>query len=127
MTDKAEVIIGISPEMEREVISKAKERARNGRWDLNIAIFLFAILIMVIILATYTKAGIEVVASVAAFGLLMVWLVGWRREKQLYHRFYEEELFRAEQAMKKTLTGAAKETLEEAIDKKIQRALRERQ
>lgn len=126
MADEAEVIIGISPEMEQSATEKARERARSGRWDLNIAIFLFAVLIAIIILATYTKAGIEIVAPVAILGLAIVWLVGWRREKKLFQRFYEEEVTRAEQELKKTVTGVVKGTIEEAIDAKIQRALRER-
>jgi len=122
MTDEAEVIVGVSPEMERTAAQRARDRARNARWDLNIAIFLFAVLILVIILATYTKMGIEVVASVAIFGLAMVWLVGWRRGKELYQRFYEEELSGLEQELKKTI----KETVEETIEEKVQKALRER-
>jgi len=122
MTDEAEVIVGVSPEMERTASQRARDRAQNARWDLNIAIFLFAVLILVIILATYTKMGIEVVASVAIFGLAMVWLVGWRRGKELYQRFYEEELSALEQELKKTI----KETVEETIEEKVQKALRER-
>ncbi len=58
----------------------------------DVAIFLFAVVILIIILVTYTKVGIKVVAPVAIFGLAMVWLVGWRQGKQLYKRFYSEEL-----------------------------------
>ncbi|GAH58193.1 unnamed protein product, partial [marine sediment metagenome] len=65
MADETEVIVGISPEMDRTAARRAKGRARNARWDLNIAIFLFAVLILIIILATYTKMGIEVVAPIA--------------------------------------------------------------
>ncbi len=126
MTDEAEVIIGISPEMEQLANQRAWDRARNARWDLNIAIFLFAVLILVIILATYTRAGIEIVSPVAVFGLAMVWLAGWRRGRQLYQRFYDEELSKQEQELKRTVMGAVKETIEETIDKKIEKALRER-
>ena len=49
-------------------------------------------MILIIILGTYTKVGIEVVAPVAIFGLAMAWLVGWRRGRQVYQRFYDEEL-----------------------------------
>ena len=126
MTDEAEVIVGISPEMEQAATQRARDRARNARWDLNIAIFLFAVLILVIILATYTKAGIEIVAPIAVFGLVMVWLTGWRRERQLYQHFYDEELSKLEQELKRTITGVVKETIEETIDEKIERILRER-
>lgn len=61
---------------------------------------------------------IEIVASIAVFGLAMVWLVGWRRGRQLYQRFYEEELLK--------LAPIQEKTLEETIEEKVQKALRER-
>jgi len=122
MTDKAEVAESVSPEMEQKAARRATDRAQNARWDLNIAIFLFAVLILVIILATYTKMGVEVVAPVAIFGLVMVWVVGWRKGKQLYQRFYEEELARLQSESRKPLKG----TVEETIEEKVQKALRER-
>ena len=69
---------------------------------------------------------VELVAVVAIFGLSMVWLVGWRREKQLYRRFYDEELARAEYELSKELKGAIKETVEETIEEQVQKALRQR-
>jgi len=115
------------PEKTREKIKRladkrAGERARNARWDLNVAIFLFAVLILVIILITYTKSGIEIVAPVALFGLAMVWLVGWRRGRQLYKGFYEEELAKLEQDLEKKV----EEAIEETIEERVQKALRER-
>ena len=126
MTDETEVIVGISPEMERTATRRAKDRAKNARWDLNVLIFLFAILIMVIILATYTKAGLEVVAPIAIFGLAMVWLVGWRRGGQLYQRFHDEELSKLEREVKKAVTETVEKTVEETIEERVQKALRER-
>ena len=122
--DETEVTQPVTPEMEQTATQRAWDRARNARWDLNITIFLFAILILVIILATYTKVGIEVVAPVAIFGLAMVWLVGWRKGKQLYQRFYDEELSRLEQEL--TIKKAAEGTIEETVEEKVQKALRER-
>jgi len=126
MTDEAEVAEPVSPEIVQTAAQRASDRAKNARWDLNIAIFLFAILILVIILATYTKMGIEVVAPIAIFGLAMVWLVGWRRGRQLYQRFYEEELSKLEYELKGTVEGTVKKTVEETIEEKVQKALRER-
>lgn len=118
-----------TPEQAREEIrklaaKKAGERARVARWDLNIAVFLFAVLIIVIILL-FQGIGIEIVAPVALFGLVMVWLVGWRRGRQLYQGFYQEELAILERYLekkKKPVEAAVEETVEE----KVQRALRER-
>ena len=78
--------------MERRAAQRARDRANSARWNLNVLIFLFAVVILIIILVTYTKAGLEIVASVGFLGLAMVWVVGWRQGKQLYKRFYDEEL-----------------------------------
>ena len=96
-----------------------------ARWDLNIAIFLFAVLIIVVILL-FQEIGIEIVAPVALFGLAMVWLVGWRRGQQLYQRFYEEELAKLEQELRRAVKGAVEKTIEETIEERVQKALRER-
>ena len=115
-----------SPEIEQAADQKARERARVARWDLNIAIFLFAVLILVIIMVNYIRMGIEWVGPIAALGLVMVWLEGRRRERQLYQRFYKEELAAIGQEAKKTVKAAVKETIEETIEAQVQKALRER-
>ena len=129
MEEETEVTKPVSPEMERTAMQRAKDKASAARWDLDIAVFLFAVLIIVIILL-YQNIGIEIVAPIAIFGLSMVWLVGWRRGRQLYQRFYDEELARMEQESKKTDKEMAKETaeetIEETIEEKVQKALRER-
>jgi hypothetical protein len=126
MTDEVDITAGVRQEMEQTAAERARDRARNARWDLNIAIFLFAVLILVIILATYTKMGIEVVAPVALFGLAMVWLVGWRRGRQLYNSFYVEELSRLERELKRGVKETVEQTLEETIEEQVQKALRKR-
>ena len=123
--DEAEVAKDVSPEMEQLAAQRARDRARNARWDLNVAVFLFAILIIIIILL-FQGIGVEIVAPVALFGLAMVWLCGWRRGKQLYPRFYDEELSELEQELKKAIKGTVEKTVEETIEEKVQKALRER-
>ena len=124
--DEAEVTQQVSPEIDRTAARRAKTRASAAKWDLDIAVFLFAIMILVIILVTYTKMGVEVVAPIAIFGLAMVWLVGWRRGRQLYQRFYGEELEKLELELKKAVTETVKKTVEETIEERVQKALRER-
>ncbi len=124
MQDKAE-----APEQDREKIEKlaakrAGTRSRNARWDLDVAVFLFAILIIVIILL-FQGVSIEVVAPIAIFGLAMVWIVGWRRGKQLYESFYDEELARLEREMEKK-PKPTEVAIEETIEEKVQKALRDR-
>ena len=114
----------VDPKIAMAAAQKANDRANVARWDLDIAVFLFAILIIVLILL-FQGIGIEIVSPIAIFGLAMVWLVGWRRGRQLFKRFYEEELAKLTEAMRvkeKEVTP----TLEETIEEKVQRALRER-
>jgi len=81
--------------MEREITKlaaeKAREKARGTRWNFNVAILAYALLVAVVLLR-FEGVAIEIVALIAVFGLAMVWLIGWGREKQLYKRFYDEEL-----------------------------------
>ena len=108
-------------EMERTAAQRAKERANAARWNLDIAIFLFAVLIIIIILL-FQDIRIEIVTPIAVFGLAMVWLVGWRRGRELYSRYYDEELIK----LGRELRGTDEQTLEETIEEKVQKALRER-
>ena len=105
-------------EKERLAIQRAKDRARTARWDLNIDIFLFAVLIIVIILL-FRGVALEIVAPLAAFGLVMVWFTGWRQGRQLFERFCEEELARLEYER----TREVEETIEDAVRKAIRERL----
>jgi hypothetical protein len=120
----------VGEEIQREAIQRAKERARIARWDLDVAVFLFVVLIIVIILL-FQDIGIAIVAPVAIFGLIMVWVVGWRRGRQLYRVFYRDELARLEREIRAAEEKADREkqvakTIEETIEETVQRALRER-
>ncbi len=118
MTDEAEVTKQVSPEMERTAVQRARIRAKAARWDVDVAVFFFAILITVIILL-FQGSGIEVVAPVAISGLALGWLMGWRKGKQLYELFYDEELSKLEQGSKKTVKGTVVETIEEQVQKAL--------
>ncbi|MFC1978206.1 hypothetical protein ACFLWS_08130 [Chloroflexota bacterium] len=119
--DQSEVTKKVSPRMEQAAARRAKDRANAARWNLDIAVFLFAVLIIIIILL-FQEIGIEIVAPVAIFGLVMVWLAGWRQGRQLYQRFYDDELEKLEQQSKETVKGAIEGTIEE----QVQKALRQR-
>ena len=128
---KAEVSEQTIYDIKRWAARKARERARIARWDLDAAVFLFVILIIVIILL-FKNIGIEIVAPVAIFGLVMVWLMGWRRGRKLYAGFYEEELAKlmrelsAMEEREKKKEKVEKKPLEEIIEETVQRALHER-
>lgn len=118
-------------EIKRWAARRAGERARIARWDLDVAVFLFVVLILVIILL-FQGFGIEIVAPVALFGLVVVWLVGWRRGRQLYSSFYHEEIARLmrelseKEEREKKAKKAERKTIEETIEETVQKALRER-
>ena len=122
-------------EIRQQAVRRANERARIARWDLDVAVFLFVVLIVVIILL-FQDVDIGIVAPVAIFGLVMVWVVGWRRGRQLYRTFYDDELFKVQreirEAEEKEKGGKTKgeeevtKTLEETVEETVQRALRER-
>lgn len=115
----------VSLKMERTAAQNAKIRARVAKWDLDIAVFLFAVLIIVIILL-FQKISIEVVGPVAIFGLAMVWLVGWRRGKQLYQRFYEEELAKMEPESKEPVKEIVKQKVEVTVEDMVKKAFLKR-
>ena len=110
-------------EIKRLAARKAAQRSRVARWDLDVAVFLFAVLIIVIILL-FQDVKVEIVSPIALFGLVMVWLVGWQRGRQLYKSFYQEELARLERTLVKDKTDEQK--IAETIEEKVQKALRER-
>lgn len=131
MPNQAESTQQASEQIKRWAARKAGERARVARWDLNVAVFLFMVLIIVIILL-FQDISIEIVAPVALLGLVAVWLIGWRRGSQLYSSFYDEELARLTQELnereerEKEKKKTEKKTIEETIEETVQRALRER-
>ncbi len=106
-----------SGETEQKAARRAKERARTARWDLDVAVLLFAVLIIVVILL-FQGVTIVIVAPVAVFGLAMVWLVGWGRGRQLYQQLYNDEL--------SELRPVREKTEEETVEERVQRALRQR-
>ena len=130
MENKAEVIEGVSEEIKQRASRRAAARARVARWDLDVAVFLFVVLILVIILL-FQGIGIEIVAPVALFGLVVVWLVGWKRGRKLYQSFYDEEVVRLERELGEKEDKARKvekvaKKIEETIEEQVQRALRAR-
>ena len=120
MVKRAEVSGQTNEETMQLAARRAGKRAKDARWDLNIAVFLFAVLIIVIILL-FQGISIEIVAPVALFGLIMVWLVGWRQGRQLYQSFYQEELAKLERDL-----AREPKQIEETIEEKVQKALRDR-
>jgi hypothetical protein len=120
MGEEAEVSKHVNAERERLAAQRASYRTRAARWDLDVAVFFFAILTIVVILL-FEGVGIEFVAPAAVLGLALGWLMGWRKGKQLYEIFYEEELAKLERESKETAEGAIEETIEEKVQKAMQK------
>ena len=88
------------PRIELLIGQLARDKTDITKWGLNIAIILFAILIIVIILIAQ-GIGTDIVALVAVLGLGAVWVSGQRRGRQLYPRFYAEMLSSLQQESRK--------------------------
>ncbi len=121
MMNKPEVSEQIDPEEEigLKAAQSAGYRAKAARWDLDVAVFFFAILSIIIILL-FEGIKIEVMAPVAIVGLAAGWLMGWKKGKQAYRRFYHEE--RAKLQYKQMVTSEG--TIEELVQKAIQQRWR---
>ncbi len=117
----------IKKEIEKQAAKRAFTRAKVNSWDLNIAIFLFLVLIEVIVLL-FQGIGIEIVAPITIFGLACVWFVGWRQRRKLYASYYEEELVNLarEFSVKSSSKQTVQKKIEETVEEYVQRALRER-
>ncbi len=81
----------VHPKTRERAVQRAKYRANASRWNLDVAIFLFGILAIIVILGTQ-GVGIWILAPIAVFGLIMVWTVGWRQAKKAYQIYIDEEL-----------------------------------
>ena len=81
----------INQEMEQVATSTATEKANVAKWGLNTVVALFAILIVVVILVA-RETDTNLVGGLAALGLIIIWIIGRKRGKQLFARFYVEEL-----------------------------------
>ncbi len=119
--DDAEASGHTGPEVMLAAAQRARDRANAARWDLNVATALFAVLIVVIILVSQ-DARLEIVGPIAVVGLAAAWLTGWRKGRRLYRRFYDEEL----SGLQRESSSRTGETAEEAIEARVQKALRER-
>ena len=75
----------------------ARNRTDVAKWDTNILIILFALLVSVIMLVSLNTDA-RIVAAIALVGLAVVWLVSWGRGEKLFSHFYTEELTNLKQS-----------------------------
>jgi len=117
MMDEANITEQFIEKIKRLAKSRAMERAQSAKWDIDVAAFYFAILILVIILV-YQGIRLEIVATAAVTGVVSGWLIGWIKGKQKYHRFYDEELLKLELELKNTANRITNITPDEQTLKK---------
>lgn len=111
----------VNLEIEKVARSRAKQRAYTARWNLDIAIFAFAVLIAVVVLLSQ-DVRLEIVAPVAIVGLTLVWLAGWWHGRKLLAGFYVEEL----ETLRNEMTKIQTEIVDESVEEMIQKALKDR-
>jgi DNA-binding CsgD family transcriptional regulator len=86
-----DAILFNDPRVRALLYQKAKDRATAMRWNTNILI-LVSVNLMATILLTLWGVSILITGIVAICGLLAVWAVSSRQEKQMEKRFFEAEL-----------------------------------
>ena len=77
--------------IEHWAMRMARSRAEVAMWDVNLVVFLFGVLAIVIILVSL-DIDTNIVASAAFIGLIIVWIMVKRRSKRLIESLYAEEL-----------------------------------
>jgi len=82
--EKAEII--------EQCSERASDRAKSQKWDMSLVVFMFAILLLTIILLNEDSVDPIYLAPIGFFGLAMCWFVSWRQEKRLYRRYYRQEM-----------------------------------
>ena len=90
------------------VTQLARSKTNVAKWDISILVFLFAVLVIIIIL-TSLEIDTQILASVAIIGLAAVWLVGWRRGTRLFPHYYAEALSNLRQEPGKEATALIKQ------------------
>ncbi len=118
--DSTDLTMLASHDMEQLAKHKARDRITRERWNRDVTVFTFSILIIVLILL-YNGVTMPIVAIVAILGLLLVWSMGWLEGRQLYQQIYDEELLRLMQEVRSML----RETDSETVEEKIREAMRD--
>ncbi len=83
----------IHPETRKKAALKARYAASASRWNLNTALSLFGLIILVLVMGM-VKVNLILTVAVAIFGLSTVWLLARRKSKKLFGRYYEWEIAR---------------------------------
>jgi len=118
--DSADITTWVSHDIEQMAKKRANERIAVDRWNRDVTVFAFSILIIVIILI-YNEVMMEIVATIAILGLVLIWIMGWLQGKKLFEQTYDEELLKLQQEVKNLI----RETDDDAIEEKVRKAMRD--
>ncbi len=117
--EKGEDAGHVTPAMVRTAALRANHGADSAKWNLDVAISLFALIIVVMILSS-RDVPLEVLAPIAVVGLAVAWFIGWRKGKKLYRRLYDEELSRlADESAKEAAVRSQAVMLADAVHKAL--------
>ncbi len=97
---------------------RAEQRAKAIGWDLDVGVFFFSILCIIVILL-FEGIEIEIVAPVAILGLTLGWFMGRRKGKLAYGRFYDDELAKLKYQQIMTPGENVEEIIQEALRKRF--------
>ncbi|MEK7354165.1 MAG: hypothetical protein AABZ77_06645 [Chloroflexota bacterium] len=81
----------INQKTKRKIVQRAKDRANAAKWNLDVAVFSFGLIIIIFVLS-FERVSVWITAFAAVLGLATIWLIGWRRARQQYAGFLDEEL-----------------------------------
>ncbi len=118
--DGTDLAMWVSHDIEQLAKHKARARITRERWNRDVTVFTFSILIIVLILL-YSEVAMPIVAIVAILGLVLVWFLGWLEGRKLYTQIYDEERLRLTQEVK----SMEREMDNELIEEKIRKAMRD--
>ncbi|MDD4874125.1 MAG: response regulator transcription factor [Dehalococcoidales bacterium] len=85
--------------------NRVRNRASSIRWNLNGLMFVYAILIIVIILVINSVDSL-IVAAIAVAGLLIIWILSSIRIKRLEDEFFKQEILDYRELLKESGSGA---------------------
>lgn len=109
--------------MERKAALMARQKADSRRWDLNVATWLVAVVVVVFVLSVQ-GVSFEVVTLAAVIGLAAAWLVGGYNSRAAYPGLFAEEL--AGLIRESLVAKTFRRSRDRLVDDAVQKALRVR-
>jgi DNA-binding CsgD family transcriptional regulator len=84
----------------RLIRQSAKDRAEAEKWSAS-ALVLIGVFFVIILLLDLQSVNTWLVAAIAISGLVLLWIFGWFRSRNLEMKFYQQELLEYEEILRK--------------------------